>query len=440
MTNSYWFPIAFGLAFAAVTSAHEADAYRGGQEVAQSAGTLRAIGAAAENENVVVRLIPLDVPVEILPHGGPIEFTVEVKNTGDVETALDLWLSIGSPGTGSEQNYAVYHLTLARGETKSRALTAAVSGNDPAGTYTLTARAGTFPDVVVASDDFQYEKLITRFVERTGSENPFDGAAIESSPIAFGDLDADGDPDAFLCDLNHCYYFENIGTATAPSFVERVGADNPLDQFAFYLPEMSIVDLDADNDLDVVTGTYWDPSFTYHENVGSPARPLFVVRKGTDNPFADLVVIEESAPTFADLDADGDPDLVSGSNANKIFYFENTGTATAPHFEQRMGIDNPFNGLFAGDSLALVDVDGDGDIDLFGGNGGCQGGGISYLKNLGTAVTPTFVETDAAQNPLAFVDGGCHPSPAFVDIDTDGDVDAFVHSNTVRFFRNETAE
>jgi hypothetical protein len=40
----------------------------------------------------------------------------------------------------------------------------------------------------------------------------------------------------------------------------------------------------------------------------------------------------QSAPTFADLDGDGDLDAFIGERYGDTFFFENTGTSTAPAF------------------------------------------------------------------------------------------------------------
>jgi hypothetical protein len=39
-----------------------------------------------------------------------------------------------------------------------------------------------------------------------------------------------------------------------------------------------------------------------------------------------------SAPAFADLDGDGDPDMMSGDYDGNFYYFRNDGTASSPSF------------------------------------------------------------------------------------------------------------
>ena len=62
-------------------------------------------------------------------------------------------------------------------------------------------------------------------------------------------------------------------------------------------------------------------------------------------------------------------DLVVGNDDGELKYYENTGTATAPKFEEKTGSANPFNDIDAiqvsDDSVprlkpALGDIDGDG--------------------------------------------------------------------------------
>jgi hypothetical protein len=68
-----------------------------------------------------------------------------------------------------------------------------------------------------------------------------------------------------------------------------------------------------------------------------------------------------SGVTFADLDGDGDLDLVVNSVGNGTFLLVNDGRG---RFELRAP-DAPLNYLRAGMTAALADVDGDGDLDLY---------------------------------------------------------------------------
>ena len=67
----------------------------------------------------------------------------------------------------------------------------------------------------------------------------------------FADWDQDGDLDAFLGGGSSIEYYENIGDATSPTFVERVGIANPTDGITGNSLRPSLVDIDNDGKLDL---------------------------------------------------------------------------------------------------------------------------------------------------------------------------------------------
>ena len=144
------------------------------------------------------------------------------------------------------------------------------------------------------------------------------------------------------------HYFENTGSAIAPAFTERTGAANPFDGVnAGYTSTPSFADLDGDGDLDAVVGRTHG-TLHYFKNTGSAMAPAFTEQTGAANPFNGVNVGFSSAPSFADLDGDGDLDAVVGANDGTLRYFENTGSAIAPAFTARTGAANPFNGVDVG--------------------------------------------------------------------------------------------
>ncbi len=165
----------------------------------------------------------------------------------------------------------------------------------------------------------------------------------------------------------------------------------------------------------------------------------FAEQTGAANPLNGVDVGFRAAPTFVDIDNDGDKDAFIGEATGTILYYKNTGTAAAPVFTVQTGAANPFNGVDIGNNAnpTFVDIDNDGDKDAFIGE---NDGTINYYKNTGTAAAPVFAAQTGAANPFNGVDVGTFSGPIFEDIDNDGDKDAFIGESggTIKYYKNTT--
>jgi hypothetical protein len=226
-------------------------------------------------------------------------------------------------------------------------------------------------------------------------------------------------------------FFINPNSVGAQTFLESEVNPFGLSSLPgnYTLTAPTFVDLDNDGDYDMVTAYYvqggadgytYEMRFRYYENTGTNASPNFAAP--TENPFGMEGVNYNFMlyPTFADIDTDGDMDLFYGHQNGRIYFQENTGTVTNPSFEDP--IESPFGignqaGAFA--KPTFVDIDGDGDLDLYVGS---ESGTIFFFQNTGGINIPDF-SGGSVTNAFGLSALSDRSSPTFYDLDGDGDYD-----------------
>ena len=246
----------------------------------------------------------------------------------------------------------------------------------------------------------------------------------------FADLDNDGDLDILCGGYNANFqYYQNTGSATAPVFAAPVADPFGLSDIQ-YLAAPALGDLDNDGDLDLLVGEYYG-NLNYYENIGTSAAPNFAAPISV--PFGLTNTYNFAFPSFVDLDNDGDLDLLVGDANSDQQYFENTGTASLPAFAAP--VSNPF-GLQTSYGIAipeLADLDHDGDFDLV---IGAYAGAFQYVENIGTVNNPAF--SNPLANPFGLTPTYYFNFPAIADLDNDGDVDILVaeYYGVFQYFQN----
>lgn len=154
-------------------------------------------------------------------------------------------------------------------------------------------------------------------------------------------------------------------------------------------------------------------------------------------PTADAInLIDYPATYFEDVDFDGVKDLLVSPNLSvrsfpevdfqsSLWLYKNTGTNDLPQFifQQNNFLQDQM--IDVGDNAvpAFIDIDSDGDLDLFiGYNTNTTTGSISFYENTGTSINPAFhFNSNDAFNLAAL--NFTNIKPAFADINRDGKID-----------------
>jgi len=260
-----------------------------------------------------------------------------------------------------------------------------------------------------------------------------------ASSLDFADIDDDDDLDLFVGDLFSAslFFVENVGTSQSPdmliiSNVYPINADS-VNTSGFNSPRF--VDISNSGKYDLFVSVLFDPtvpqSLMFYSNEGTAQNPNHI--KVTENYLKTLDVRANSHPTFVDIDNDGDEDLFIGSLINPmgtIHFLENVGSVNNPVFQY---LDSSYFNI-TGDLTViptLGDLDGDNDFDLL---VGLFDGKIDYYKNDGTPEIANFVlQGKLMDSTGTVIDVGTTSSPFLFDVDGDDDLDLSVGAFNGKF-------
>lgn len=221
--------------------------------------------------------------------------------------------------------------------------------------------------------------------------------------FSVADLDGDGDPDVISKSADELIWHENLNGATT---FERRGISSVADQ----IWPVFAIDFDGDSDLDVISVNHDSnrnrTKVVWFDNVDSTGT-LWQQKEILNNLRG-----RPSSFFVADLDGDGDADVLSAYN-RMVAWYENLDGSEISHEPRVITAQADRAG-----SVSAVDLDGDGDLDVLSGSWGS----LTWYENLGEKMF------DEHQLSASFGAGSVRAAAA--DLDGDGQLD--ILSSTFR--------
>ena len=242
------------------------------------------------------------------------------------------------------------------------------------------------------------------------------------------DADGDGDLDLFLQERSdQVMFFRNVSTGGAPEYrwVTDSYEDLPVGEW------FRFVDVDLDGDLDLLAEEPYS-YIRYYRNDGGSGPASYVLATDTLRDVAGEAIFSDrqNIPNAADIDCDGFLDLLIGRLTGTITRYEaetvdGDGVPRFRHITdsfEDIEIIGAFQGsLHGANTMALGDVDQDGDHDLFWGD--FFEPGLLLIENTGTCRTPVLRGTPRSFPLDDPVTTSGYNAPALGDFDRDGDMD-----------------
>ena len=203
--------------------------------------------------------------------------------------------------------------------------------------------------------------------------------------IIHADMNGDGAPDLLSASQrdNTIALYTSNGATTTPRFTHEVLRDDVLG-----VQHVSAADIDGDGDMDVLFASENSAMIGWLENRTAALKQFKLHVVDDDAPGAHAV-------EGADIDWDGDIDLVGAiQHDNAHIWYENVG-GSPPHFVSHLIYDR----ALAAHAIRPADLDGDGDLDILGISR--DDGHVNWFENLGGQFSFELTSSTASDQELA---------------------------------------
>jgi subtilisin family serine protease len=266
-------------------------------------------------------------------------------------------------------------------------------------------------------------------------QNPLSFITMDGySTPAFADLDNDGDLDLVVGRMDGTlasFRRNNDGSFTPMNGI----AGNPANPFSGidvgFDSTPTFTDLDQNGTLDLVIGRSDGSLVAFRRNLDGVLTPMDGAGGNSTNPFGNIDVGFRSAPCFHDLDLDGDPDLVLGSSFGTLTTFRRNADSSYTPMDGLNGnpanpLSNVYVGLYSTPTFADLDFDGDADLVV----GGYGGNVTAFRRNADGSFSAMDGSNGNPANPFAGLFMGFSNAPVFADINGDSLPDLVVGAET----------
>ena len=272
-------------------------------------------------------------------------------------------------------------------------------------------------DVVVVSEDDQINELYFndgsgRFTDE-GARLPTTGT---SNAVQVADISGDGAADILIGNNGQNVALINDG---AGGFMDQTAARLPA--LTDVTQDLELGDVDGDGDLDLLVGNEDRNRLLINDGAG-----VFADESAARIPVRSTSELTREAD-FGDVDGDGDLDILFANTSgfesaghdqqDRILINDGSGFFTDETAERLPGSDSR---SFEGD---LIDLDGDGDLDVITGNLG-RGGSLEPYRVFLNDGTGRFTEGTDEVLPSGIVGAGFDVEQA--DFDRDGRLDLYL--------------